>query len=125
MKKKQLFDDLRYADDDILGEMAELCRPLDKAADRRIYSKIKRKCRVEVCGDDTEDYVFEVKGVDVYMRPEWFKQVRAAVICLVFLGGIGAGSFLVKKLGSRDMNLGASSYQDDEKQDASYYHYDR
>ena len=117
MKKKQLFDDLRYADDDILGEMAELCRPLDKAADRRIYSKIKRKCRVEVCGDDTEDYVFEVKGVDVYMRPEWFKQVRAAVICLVFLGGIGAGSFLVKKLGSSDMNLGASSYQDDEKQD--------
>ncbi len=118
MKKKQLFDNLRYADDDILGEMAELCRPLDKAADRRILSGIERKCGGEVCGDDTEDYGFEVKGVDVYMRPKWYKKVKAAAICLLCLGGICIGTAGVRKLISRNANDITSVSGSDMNEDA-------
>ena len=93
---------LENANDDMLSAMSSKYSPLDDEAANRIFAKSKRKYKTRKYGRDfsTAD---EVTGVDVYMKPKWYKPVKAAVICLIALGGIGIGAAFIKNFRSKNI----------------------
>ena len=93
---------LENANDDMLSAMSSKYSPLDDEAANRIFAISKRKYKMRKYGRDfsTAD---EVTGVDVYMKPKWYKPVKAAVICLITLGGIGIGAAFIKNFRSKNI----------------------
>ena len=84
VKNKEIFSMLKNADDSVIEQLTDMCEPLDKASDKRIFSRIQKKCgSSSECFETHNDY--EVRGVDIYMRPKWIKPLRAAVIALALI----------------------------------------
>lgn len=87
---------LENADDDMLEAMSSRYSPLDEGEVSRIFAKSRKKYGAFRKNSDFSA-ADEVKGVDVYMKHKWYKPVKAAVICLIVLGGISAGTVFNKK----------------------------
>ena len=104
MKNKDIFDKLRNADDSVIEQLTELCEPVSKASDDRIFSKIEKKCSSYSLEFET-DYADEVRGVDIYMRPKWFKSVMTAVICCLLVVGLFSGAFILKRNSAKNKEV--------------------
>ncbi len=93
MDKKDIMSLLENADDNIIGELTDLCEPLDVSADERIFAMIEKKCALSEA--NSEGFEDVVKGVDVYMRKTWKKALTAAAAVIVLAGGTAGGIALL------------------------------
>lgn len=110
MDKNDMLRLLENADDSIIGELTELCEPLDGSADERIFSMIEKKC---VLGKAySEGFEDAVEGVDVYMKKIWKKALTAAAAVIVLAGGAAGGIALLKSKNSVQPMASVSSGQD-------------
>lgn len=94
--KQNIFDRLENADDRIIEEISQNSSPLGKSEKNRIFSMIEMKYNKQTDNDTDFTPAYEVKGVERYMRPKWYKPVYAAVICLVVIGAVAGGASLMK-----------------------------
>lgn len=103
--KQNDFDLLDNADDNVIEEISQNCSPLGKSEKNRIFSMIEKQ--YNKCVDSDTDFTpaYEVKGVERYMKPKWYKPVRAAVICLVLIGAAAGGASLMKSFVDKDITV--------------------
>lgn len=113
MNNKNIFDNFENSPDDIIEKIEKMCAPLSESEEKRIYSIMEKKCNTR---KNSSDFLAadEVKGVDVYMRPKWYKPVKTAAACLVLVGGIGIGAVFIKSIknyNDSDNMVAVNSYE--------------
>lgn len=96
--KQNNFDRLGNANDRIIEEISKNCSPLGKSEKNRIFSMIEKEYNKRVDSDTEFTPAYEVKGVERYMRPKWYKPVCTAAISLVVIGGIAGSVALTRNL---------------------------
>jgi len=93
MDNKDIFSLLENADDSVLDELDELCEPLEKSADKRIFALAQKKS-LRSNTSISEDYEEKAEGVEVVMKKPWKSAFATAAAAVLICGGT-AGGFAV------------------------------
>jgi len=97
LKDFELFSGFENAPDDIIDDIEKMCAPMSECEERRIFKRIQQKSSSTKVIFET-DNADEVRGVDIYMKPKWYKPVMAAVAAIAVIGGIAGSMTLMKNM---------------------------
>ncbi|MBR4628325.1 MAG: hypothetical protein IKO47_11655 [Ruminococcus sp.] len=92
MKRTEL-DKLEDLDPELAEKLADMCSPLDEAAQARILSRIDGATD-GIGGGSAET----VSGVDIYKRPAW-RKFAAAAAAVLLTAGFAGGAYLAARSG--------------------------
>ena len=113
LEKKDILGLLENADDSIIGELTELCEPLDELADERIFAMIEKKCVLSEA--NSEGFEDIVEGVDMYMNKTWKKALTAAAAVIVLAGGTAGGITLFNTIKNGGQSVSISENESNEE----------
>ena len=114
---------LENADRNTVERLAELCQPVSKKEQNKLWSRLQGRSGDEwqterergvdmyICSskDFETDNDYEVRGVDIYMRPKWFKPVMTAVVCCLLVVGLFGGAFILKRNSDKNKEVQSDS----------------
>ena len=122
MKKNDIFEN---TDDMTLEKMSQEFPVLTDEEKERIFAMSERKYNINKFNENDEskfedfgtDINYEVKGVEQYKRPIWYRTLSVAAAAVLMFGGV-AGSMMLLKHGSR--NLPATEVEETTAEEATF-----
>lgn len=101
MTNKDLFEN---TDGKIVEKVAEEFPVLTDEEKERIFAMSERKYNISINNDNKENEEFnsynEVKGVERYNRPMWYKAISIAAAAVLMTGGVAGSMMLMHRGGS-------------------------